>query len=132
MRIIQPESVETLRFDWGNLQFTSQPSVTDAQNFSFGIVELLPSKGHGRHNHPGVEEVIYCISGQGRQMVNDQPDVELKPGMTIHIPADMYHATQNTSDETPLILAVVYSPCGPEAFLKTLPDCEVIPPANSQ
>lgn len=131
MRIVQQHDVETLKFDWGLLQFTSQPSVTNAENFSFGIVTLLPGKGHDRHNHPSVEEIIYCISGSGFQMVDDQPEVALTPGMTIHLPPDMYHATKNASETDPLVLAVVYSPCGPEQFLKSLPDCIVIPPEGT-
>ena len=126
-RIVHTNDVETLAFDWGELSFTSQPAVTNAQNFSFGIVTLKPGMGHDRHNHPGVEEIIHCISGSGSQMVDDQPNVPLVPGTTVHIPADMFHATLNNGTE-PLILAVVYSPHGPEAFLKSLPECTVIPP----
>lgn len=125
-RVVNTDDVETQVFDWGTLKWTSEPRVTNAQNFSMGIVLLKPGKGHARHNHPGVEEVLYVISGEGMQMVDDGEPFPIKPGMTIHIPADMYHSTVNTSWE-PLKLVAIYSPHGPEAFLRALPECVIVP-----
>lgn len=51
---------------------------------------------------------------------------ELKPGMMVFIPADVSHSTINTGWETLKWLAI-YDPPGPEEFLKTLPDCKVLP-----
>jgi predicted TIM-barrel enzyme len=38
-------------------------------------MERLPTEaaalGHSRHNHPGAEEIIFVISGNGEQMVED-------------------------------------------------------------
>ena len=128
-RVINTDDVETQVFDWGTLKWTSEPRVTNAQNFSMGIVLLKPGKGHARHNHPGVEEVLYVISGEGQQMVDDGEPFPIKAGMTIHIPADMYHSTVNTSWE-PLKLVAIYSPHGPEAFLRSLPECMIVPPGE--
>jgi oxalate decarboxylase/phosphoglucose isomerase-like protein (cupin superfamily) len=103
--------------------------VTGAERFSFGIVKLAPGKGHARHNHPGSEEVIYVVSGEGEQMVDDQPPVKVGPGASIYVPADIYHSTVNTGPE-PMELIVVYSPAGPERLLREIPGCKVTPPAN--
>jgi oxalate decarboxylase/phosphoglucose isomerase-like protein (cupin superfamily) len=118
--------VDTLEFDWGKIHFLSEPLLTGAQHFSFGVVELAPSYGHARHNHPGSEEVIYVVSGEGEQVVDDQTAVKIGPGSSIFIPADIFHSTLNTGNE-PLKLIVVYSPAGPERLLREITGCKVMP-----
>ena len=120
--------VDRIEFDWGTIHFLSEPAVTDAERFSFGIVKLAPGKGHERHNHPGSEEIIYVVSGKGDQMVDDQAPVKVGPGSSVYVPADIYHSTVNTGTET-LELIVVYSPAGPERLLREIPDCKVTPAA---
>lgn len=129
MRYIQPDDVETQVFDWGTIKWTSEPRVTNAQNFSMGVVIVNPTKGHDRHNHPGVEEVLYVISGVGQQMVADGEPFRIQAGDTVHIPADVYHSTFNVGWE-PLKLIAIYSPHGPEKFLRDLPDVTVLPPGE--
>ena len=124
--ITSNQDVDRLEFDWGKIHFLSEPAVTGAVRFSFGIVELAAGKGHERHNHPGSEEIIYVVSGQGEQMVDDRPPVKVGPGSSIYIPADVYHSTLNTGTET-MRLAVVYSPAGPERLLREIPGCKIIP-----
>jgi oxalate decarboxylase/phosphoglucose isomerase-like protein (cupin superfamily) len=120
------EDVDCLEFDWGKIHFLSEPAVTGAIRFSFGLVDLVAGKGHARHNHPGSEEIIYVVSGEGEQMVDDQTPVKVGPGSSIYIPADVYHSTLNMGTET-LKLMVVYSPAGPERLLRELPGVKVIP-----
>jgi oxalate decarboxylase/phosphoglucose isomerase-like protein (cupin superfamily) len=64
-------------------------------------------------------------SGEGEQMVDDQPPVKVGPGSSIYIPADVYHSTLNTGS-APMKLIVVYSPVGPERLLREIPGCKVI------
>jgi oxalate decarboxylase/phosphoglucose isomerase-like protein (cupin superfamily) len=130
-RFVNPKEVETQVFDWGTIKWLSEPRVTKTDRFSTGVVLLEPGKGHARHNHPGVEEILYVVSGHGNQMVDDGGEAwqSIGPGDLIHIPPDMFHATINTGWE-PLKLVAVYSPPGPEAFLKTLPGCHVLPPGE--
>jgi oxalate decarboxylase/phosphoglucose isomerase-like protein (cupin superfamily) len=127
--ITTTQDVDCLEFDWGEIHFLSEPAVTGANRFSFGIVELAPGKGHARHNHPGSEEVIYVVSGKGEQMVDDQPPVKVSAGSSIYIPADVYHSTVNNGTET-LKLIVVYSPAGPERLLREIPGCKVVSAAS--
>ncbi len=122
--------VETLAFDWGNVRILSEPQVTGAQRHSFGVTEVLPGGGHSRHNHPGAEEIIYVLSGEGEQMVDDQPPVKVGPGSCIFIPDSVYHATLNTGSE-PMRIIIVYAPAGPERLLREIPGCRVLPPGES-
>ena len=127
--ITTTKDVDCVQFDWGKIHFLSEPAVTNAERFSFGLVELAQGKGHARHNHPGSEEIIYVVLGEGEQMVDDQPPVKVGPGSSIYIPADVFHSTVNTGKET-MQLIVVYSPAGPERLLRELPGANVIPAAG--
>lgn len=124
--VVYGEDVETLAFDWGNVKIFSEPEVTGAQRMSFGMVILEPGKGHERHNHPGCDEIIFVVSGEGEQMIDDCPPVPVRPGASIYIPADIYHSTVNTGWE-PLRLIIVYAPTGPERVLRQIPGCRVVP-----
>jgi oxalate decarboxylase/phosphoglucose isomerase-like protein (cupin superfamily) len=130
-RFIQPSDVETMVFDWGTIKWMSEPRVTDTRGFSMGVVLLQPGKGHARHNHPGCEEILYIVSGRGNQMVDigGEKWQPVSEGDVVHIPADVFHATINTGWE-PLKMVAVYCPPGPEALLRTLPGCRLIPPGE--
>jgi oxalate decarboxylase/phosphoglucose isomerase-like protein (cupin superfamily) len=127
--VVYGDDVDSLVFDWGTVKILSEPAVTDAERFSFGMVVLAPGKGHERHNHPGAEEIIYVMSGEGEQMIDDQPPIHVRAGASIYIPADIYHSTLNTGWE-PLRLLIVYSPAGPERLLREIPGCHVLPPGE--
>lgn len=132
LRFVRPSDVETMVFDWGTIKWMSEPRVTRTSGFTAGVVLLEPGKGHERHNHPGCEEILYVVSGQGNQMIDIggerwQP---IMAGDLVHIPADIFHGTINTGWE-PLKMLAVYCPPGPEALLRTLPGCRLIPPGEA-
>ena len=129
---IDPNDVETLVFDWGSIKWLSEPKVTDTDRFTAGVVVLEPGKGHERHNHPGVEEILYVISGTGEQMVEvsdgggetREERRKISAGMLIHIPPDVFHETMNTGWE-PLKLMAIYAPPGPEDVLRGVPGVQI-------
>ena len=124
--IVYGEDVDTLSFDWGNLKLLSEPNVTGGQTMTFGMVVVEPGKGHARHNHPNADEIIFVISGEGEQMLDDQDPVLIRPGASVYIPRGVYHGTLNTGWE-PLRLIVVYAPAGEEEVLRALPDVTILP-----
>lgn len=130
---VYPRDVASFGFDWGRLALTVAPEVNGAQRFSGGVVDLPSGRGHARHNHPGAEEIIFVISGNGEQMVEDEvgkPIVrKVGPGCTVYVPESRFHSTLNTGAE-PMQLFVVYSPAGPELALRELPDFRLMPPGN--
>ncbi|MBK8082744.1 MAG: cupin domain-containing protein [Devosia sp.] len=127
---VYPRDVSAFGFDWGRLALTVAPEVNGAQKFSGGVVDLPPGQGHARHNHPGAEEIIFVISGEGEQMVETPdgvPEVRtVGPGCTVFVPESRFHSTLNTGT-APMQLFVVYSPAGPELVLRELPDFRIIP-----
>jgi oxalate decarboxylase/phosphoglucose isomerase-like protein (cupin superfamily) len=127
---VYPRDVEAFGFDWGRLALTVAPEVNGARRFSGGVVDLPSGQGHSRHNHPGAEEIIFVISGEGEQMVED-PDgnpviQKVGPGCTVFVPESRFHSTLNTGPG-PMQLFVVYSPAGPELVLRDLPDFRLLP-----
>lgn len=130
-RFVTPADVETQIFDWGTIKWLSEPLVTSTERFTMGVVLLQPGKGHTRHNHPGTEEILYVVSGQGNQMIDIDGEKwkAIEAGDLVHIPPDVYHATINTGWE-PLKLIAIYAPPGPEALLRLLPECRVLPPGT--
>jgi oxalate decarboxylase/phosphoglucose isomerase-like protein (cupin superfamily) len=129
---VEPKEVETQVFDWGRIQWLSEPRVTGSRNITAGVVTLEPGKGHARHNHPGVEEILYVLEGEGVQMVEGETPERrtVEAGTMIHIPPDVFHETINTG-QGPMKLLAVYSPPGPEALLRSLPGCRIEPPGES-
>ncbi len=130
---VEESDVETQVFDWGKLSWLSEPRVTAAERFSAGVVSLEPGKGHERHNHPGVEEILYVLSGTGEQTVDFDGRSfrrEVSPGVLIHIPPDIYHSTINTGQE-PMRLFAVYAPPGPEVELRAMNGVRIEPPQRN-
>jgi oxalate decarboxylase/phosphoglucose isomerase-like protein (cupin superfamily) len=130
---VYPKDVGAFGFDWGRLALTVGPEVNGAKNFSGGVVDLPSGQGHTRHNHPGAEEIIFVISGEGEQMVEDEagnPVVrKVSAGCTVFVPASRFHSTLNTG-AGPMQLFVVYSPAGPELVLRELPDFRQLQPGD--
>lgn len=127
---VEEENVETQVFDWGKLLWLSEPRVTAAEKFSAGMVKLEPGKGHTRHNHPGVEEILYVVKGEGRQVVEVDGETRervIGPGVLVHIPPDCFHSTVNLGDE-PMHILAIYAPPGPEAELRAMDGVTIEPP----
>jgi oxalate decarboxylase/phosphoglucose isomerase-like protein (cupin superfamily) len=127
---VYPDDVNTFVFEWGRLALSTAPEVNGAKHFSAGLVDLPAGKGHERHNHPGSEEIIFVISGNGEQMVEDEDGNpvtrQVSADCTIFVPESRFHSTLNTGNG-PMKLFVVYSPAGPELELRKLPDFRLEP-----
>ena len=127
--VLQEDDVETVAFDFGATKILNDPDTTGAEQITLGLTVLNPGKAHERHNHPDAEEVIYVLSGQGEQMIADEPPVPIGPGATIQIPQGVYHATRNTGWE-PLRLLIIYSPIGVEKVIRDEQGGTVVPPGE--
>ena len=127
MTFVRSVDVETQVFDWGKLNWLSEPLVTMAERFSCGLVSLEPGKGHARHNHPYSEEILYVIEGTGMQTVELTSGIlekEINTGELVHIPTAVFHSTINSGDG-PMKLIAIYSPFGPEAELRRMDGVEI-------
>jgi oxalate decarboxylase/phosphoglucose isomerase-like protein (cupin superfamily) len=129
MRQVDPDSVPTQSFDWGVIKWLVSPDSTQGAGVTFGEVILLPGKGHDRHNHPDAEEILYVLSGEGEQMLDDGEPFKVRPGETVYVPTAVFHSTYNTGWE-PLRLLALYNPGGAELPLRELPDFRELSPGQ--
>ena len=84
---------------WGTLQWVCNDKLMPGADQTVGLATILPGKHNPLHLHPNCEEVLYVISGQGRQSCDGRV-VDLTAGMTIRIPAKVKHQLVNTGTET--------------------------------
>jgi oxalate decarboxylase/phosphoglucose isomerase-like protein (cupin superfamily) len=125
-KLIDPESLPTMSFDWGLIKPLVATDNTDGPAMSLMHVVLLPGEGHVRHNHPDSDEILYILAGRGEQMVDDSDTFGVGPGQAVFIPKGAFHSTLNTGYE-PMVILAIYAPAGAEQVLKTLPDYQEIP-----
>jgi oxalate decarboxylase/phosphoglucose isomerase-like protein (cupin superfamily) len=126
VQAVDPNELPTHTFEWGSIKWFVSPESTEGAEMTFGEVVLQPGKGHDRHNHPESEEILYVLSGEGEQMLDDGKPFQVRPGDTIYVPTAMFHSTRNTGWQTMRLLAV-YNPGGPEKALEGLPDFQTVP-----
>jgi len=100
---------EATHLDWGTLFRLSDPETTQADQLVVLEVNLTPGNGHDFHKHPRQEEVIYVISGEIEQWV-DQEKRMLGPGECAFIPKDVVHSSFNVGKENAKLMAIL-SPC---------------------
>jgi oxalate decarboxylase/phosphoglucose isomerase-like protein (cupin superfamily) len=126
---VDPDAIPTQTFEWGSIKWLVSPDTQREAALTFGEVILLPGKGHDRHNHPESEEVLYVLSGEGEQVVDDGEPFPVKAGDAIYVPTGVFHSTLNTGWE-PMRLLALYNPAGAEKALATLPDFREEPPGS--
>jgi oxalate decarboxylase/phosphoglucose isomerase-like protein (cupin superfamily) len=126
---VDPNHLPTQTFEWGSIKWLVSPDSAPGAGVTFGEVVLLPGKGHDRHNHPESEEILYVLSGEGEQMVDDGEPFPVKPGDTIYVATGVFHSTLNTGWE-PMRLLALYNPAGAEKALAGLPDFREEPPGS--
>ena len=123
---IDRTTLPTHSFEWGAIKWLVSPSTTPGAQMTFGEVMLLPGKGHTRHNHPDAEEVLYILSGEGEQIVNDEVPFPVRAGAVLYMSSGAFHSTINTVWE-PIRLIAIYNPGGSELGLAELPDHQETP-----
>ncbi|MDR2609889.1 MAG: histidine kinase [Clostridiales Family XIII bacterium] len=85
----------TKDFDWGRIEWLYEPHFEDTANLiSIGIQTILPGKKQARHIHHGDEQVLYVLSGAGRQKINGKESLK-GVGSIFHISAGSVHETEN-------------------------------------
>src|ERR671911_3178110 len=98
-KLVDPEALPTMSFDWGLIKPLVATDNTEHSAMSLMHVVLLPGKGHERHNHPDSDEILYILSGRGEQMVDDSQTFPVGPGQAVFIPKAAFHSTVNTGWE---------------------------------
>ena len=83
----------------------------DIHNFMTFMLEIPPHFSSGKYHVHG-DAVKHYLSGRGKEMVGDQV-FDVGPGDFIHIPAGVWHGTENPYDEPIRILGTQIRPGAP-------------------
>ncbi|SHH53643.1 PocR ligand-binding domain-containing protein [Clostridium grantii] len=94
-------------FEWGDIKWIQENNDLKKSKFLIGHVTLLPGQNQEEHNHSGDEQLIYVVSGQGEQWLNDRYN-SLLPGRIYKTPPFAKHEVQNTG-KSPLEMIIVYN-----------------------
>jgi Putative regulator of cell autolysis len=86
-------------FDWGQVEWIYEPDAANSFNMmSIGIYTILPGKKQEMHIHYGDEQLLYVLSGRGRQLIGENMTLK-ETGSLFHIEAGSSHETVNIGDE---------------------------------
>ena len=80
-------------------------------NLTLSKTILHPRQKTSGHSHPGLEEVYFFISGEGRMKLGIDNKVEfytVKPGDIVLIPDGAYHRVYNDTEDTDLEFVCVF------------------------
>ncbi len=128
--VVAPDGVETIMAEWVTAKVMCDPRVNAVHGMSAVSLFFEPGQGHARHNHPESEQFIFVISGQGEHTTEDEHGnrivEKISAGSLACIPRGAHHSTFNTGWEPMRILAV-YSPPGPETFMRESAEFRVLP-----
>src|SRR4029079_4984980 len=94
---------------FGEVGWISSPASTNAKQLVVMEGSISPGCGQHFHKHPEQEDVLYVIEGEVEQWLEQNKRV-LKPGDSVFIPADVVHASFNSSDQPVKVLAIL-GPC---------------------
>lgn len=89
------------KLNWGSINWIYEPEEGSGSTMRIGISHMNPHTEQPPHIHYGDEQMVYIISGHGRQWINDELTM-LEPGSYFHIPAGVVHRQVNDTDE-PLV-----------------------------
>ena len=82
------------------------PDIVPTRQLLIVEVEMKPRTGHAFHRHPGREEFLWVIEGQGEQWVEREKRL-LVAGDSAFIPVNAVHGIYNDSDRLLRFLAVL-------------------------
>lgn len=107
-RFVTEGTAQTHENSTGSLAWICGP-LTGSQNLL--TLEVVQNPGHGRdfHTQPEQEEMIYVLSGQLEQWIEDQKQI-LSAGESVYINKGVVHATFCHGDE-PVKYLAVFGPC---------------------
>jgi quercetin dioxygenase-like cupin family protein len=108
-RVVRESEQEYVRVDWGRSKKLINPESAGSKFLRLSITEYAPGTEHTLHRHPGQEEVIFVLDGEGISRTKEG-DLPLRPGSAAFVPADTDHATINLSKDRPMRAIICKSP----------------------
>lgn len=106
LRFITAGEADVEELPWGPHEWLAKDGLTESDHLALVRVTMPPGQAHQFHRHPGMEEVLYYVSGRAEQWVGESSKV-LGPGDVAHIPMNVVHGTYNIFDGPVVFLAIL-------------------------
>lgn len=86
------------KFEWGTIEWIYEPGDNQYNLMNIGTINVFPYKRQNKHVHYSDEQLIYVLSGSGKQIINEKV-TNIKPGMIFHMnPGDMHETINDGKD----------------------------------
>ena len=107
--VIREGDREFMSVEWGRAKNMIGRENVGSTYVKVSITEYAPGTEHKLHSHPGNEEVIFVLDGEGISRTKDG-DKSLSPGAFVFIPANTDHATINVLKNKPMRAIIIKAP----------------------
>lgn len=114
-RFLFAHDLEKEALEWGERRWFSLPQLTNANSLVVVEVSLQPGFGHNFHLHPNQEEIVFVLDGEIEQWLEQEKTI-LKTGDSTFIPANVIHASFNTSEKPVRVLAILGPAVGEDGY----------------
>ena len=108
-KVVKEQEREYVPVEWGRTKTLFGPENVGTKYLKINITEYAPGSTHKLHRHPGQEEVIYVLEGEGITRT-DEGDKPIGPGAFVFVPANTDHATLNVLKERPMKAVIIKGP----------------------
>lgn len=105
-RFMQAADVTQEKDPWATVEWLSNKELVGAKELLMVRATIDAGRSHPFHTHPTREEIIYVVSGQAEQWVENEYRI-LKAGEMALIPQGAVHGTYNPFDEDVTFLAIL-------------------------
>lgn len=105
-RFMQAADVTQEQDPWATVEWLSNKDLVGAEQLMMVRATIAAGNAHPFHRHPTREEIIYVVSGQAEQWVEDEYRI-LKAGEMALVPQNAIHGTYNPFDEDVTFLAIL-------------------------
>ena len=105
--LIRPSEVSDDEIDGGATHKTIITREANETDLTVYRTQIISGKSHDWHHHE-VDEVIFCVAGEGRYELEDG-EIRYKAGEFIFMPKGVEHRNSSTS-EAPIELVAIFQP----------------------
>ena len=114
--IVYEDQIEAQKLPGRDLKWLFTPEMKASENFSMNVVTINPGNTvKPAHAHPGPEEIIYIVSGEGSVLIDGEV-YDLRTGTAVLFKAGSIHMVRNTGQEDMKIVCFFTPPATLEDY----------------
>jgi len=107
-KVLRANEGEFKEFQWGTLTWYASAKQNNSTDMTIGRCVIKPGQENPLHSHPNCSEVLVVLQGTVMHTIENGEEVELNPGDTITLPADLPHKARNATNSD-VVLFIAFS-----------------------